>query len=173
MADARAARVDQRKSLVDQAVLDVHGVDVHLGAFFCALLEMLDAGKGAGCGARWEGGGKDEARGAAPHGVDQGCRAGAVAAHYAVSLREGARDHGDPLEDVVAFGDASAAPPVQAHSVHLVAKGHGTVLVGEVADDFHGGDGTWGGGGGGCNHAAAKEPRGESVGGDGINLPSS
>jgi hypothetical protein len=32
--------------------------------------------------------------------------------------------------------------------VHLVAKGHGTVLVGEVADDFHGGDGTWGGGGG-------------------------
>src|ERR1700730_360074 len=64
--------------------------------------------------------------------IDKRRRAGDVAAHNAERLGQGALDHGWPVHDAVAFGDATAALPVKPDSMHLIEIGHRAIAIGYV-----------------------------------------
>ena len=143
--------------LAQPGIADQHGHDVALGrhhrnpglpepasqgrrAFLVALaqgligLQVADAGKRPGRDRRGQGGREDEARRVAAHHVDQRRRGGDIAAHHAEGLGQRPLDHGEPVHDPFAFGDAGAARAVHADGVNLVQVGHGAVAFGNLAD---------------------------------------
>ena len=77
--------------------------------------------------------GKDEAGRKASHEVAERGRGRDVAADDAEGLRQRAFDHGEPVAQAFALGDAAAARPVETDSVYLVEVGHGAVRVSDVA----------------------------------------
>ena len=121
-----AARIQRRAHLGDIGL-------VHR-ALGLALLEVPDRSGRAGGQCRRQRRGEDEAGGKRPHEIDQVLRPGDVAAHHAEGLAQRALDHGQPVHQPLALGNAAAARAVHADRMHLVEIGHRAVLVGDVAD---------------------------------------
>ena len=69
----------------------------------------------------------------AAHEIAQRGRARDIAADHAERLGQRALDHGEPVAQAFALGDAAAARAVEADRVHLVEIGHGAMRVGDVA----------------------------------------
>ena len=99
-----------------------------------ARLEVADAGERAGRHCRRQGRGEDEAGGEAAHEVAQRGRGRDVAADDAEGLCQRAFDHGQPVAQAFALGDAAAARAVEADGMDLVEIGHRAVRFGDVAE---------------------------------------
>src|SRR6516164_11202598 len=69
----------------------------------------------------------------AAHKIDEGGRAGDIAADHPEGLAEGALDHSRAMHDAITLGNTAAPRAVEPHGVHLVEIGHGTKTVGDVA----------------------------------------
>src|ERR1700726_938077 len=72
--------------------------------------------------------------------IDKRRRAGDVPAHNAECLGQGALDHGRPVLDAVAFGDAAAALPINPDSMDLIEIGHRAIAIGYVTKFLDRGD---------------------------------
>jgi hypothetical protein len=102
-------------------------------AFDLALLQMADRGERAGGQRRRQRRREDETRRVAPQEIDECGRARDIPANRAESFAEGALDHGRPVHDAVALGDAATAWAVEADGVHFVEIGHHPEPIGDVA----------------------------------------
>ena len=93
---------------------------------------MLASAPAATCGR--QGRGEDEAGRKAAHEVAERGRGRDIAADDAEGLRQRAFDHGQPVAEALALGDAAAARAIEADGMNLVEIGHGAVRVRDVAE---------------------------------------